>query len=75
MIELTKFSRQTAETILLNEDQIQYIEFIPESKITMMNGDYILAQENREEIVSRIVDFRKKAMPFFLGPDEQEKLV
>ena len=35
MIELTKLSRQH---FVLNEDQIQFIEFIPETKITMMNG-------------------------------------
>lgn len=43
MIELTKLSRQH---FVLNEDQIQFIEFIPETKITMMNGEFLLVQED-----------------------------
>ena len=56
MIQLTKLSRQT---IILNDEQIQYIEFIPETKVTMMNGEYILVQEGKDEIVDRIIAFRR----------------
>ena len=39
MIQATRLS---GEIIYLNYLQIEYIELIPETKITMMNGDYYL---------------------------------
>ena len=60
MIELTKLSRQH---FVLNEDQIQFIEFIPETKITMMNGEFVLVREDETEVMRRIVAFRQKILP------------
>ena len=48
MIVLTK---RNGERFLVNHQQIECIEMIPESKIVMMNHDYYLVLENAEEIV------------------------
>ena len=54
MIVLTK---RSGEKILLNHLQIECIECIPESKITMMNHDFYLVAETVDEIVDKIVHY------------------
>ena len=57
MIVLTK---RNHEKFLINHLQIEYIESIPESKITMMNHDYFLVRESVEEIIDKIVTYNAK---------------
>ena len=59
MIMLTKTSR---ERFLLNHNQIEYIEMIPETRIVMMNHDFYLVQETVEQIVEKIAEFNAKVM-------------
>ncbi len=59
MILLTKMNK---EKFLVNHDQIEYIEFIPESKIVMMNHDYYIVRETAEEIVGKIADYNAKVL-------------
>lgn len=56
MIILTKLN---GKEILVNSDQIEYIETIPESKIVMMNSEYLLVTESKDTILKRIVEFKK----------------
>ena len=57
MIVLTK---RNHEKFLVNHLQIQCIESIPESKITMMNHDYYLVRESVDEIIRKIVNYNAK---------------
>ena len=57
MILLTK---RNHDKFLLNHLQIEHIECIPESKITMMNHDYYLVRESVEEIISKIAKYNAK---------------
>lgn len=59
MIVLTK---RNGDKFLLNHLQIESIECIPESKITMMNHDYYLVCESVEEIIEKIVAYNAKVM-------------
>lgn len=59
MIILTKMSK---EKFLINHMQIECIEFIPESKIVMMNHDYYLVRETAEQIVDKIAEYNAKVM-------------
>lgn len=59
MIILTKMNR---EKILINHEQIECIEFIPESKVVMMNHDYYLVKESAEQIIAKIADYTAKVM-------------
>ena len=45
---------------LLNHNQIEYIELIPESKIVMMNHDYYLVRDTIEEIIQKIAEYNAK---------------
>lgn len=57
MIKLTKLN---GKEMLVNTEQIEYIESIPESKIVMMNGEYLLARESMDEIVERVTAYRQR---------------
>ena len=57
MIVLTK---RNGERFLLNHNQIQCIEMIPESKIVMMNRDYFIVKESPEQIIRRITEYNAK---------------
>ena len=57
MIILTKRSK---ERFLVNHNQIECIEMIPESKIVMMNHDYYIVMESPEEIIKKITQYNAK---------------
>jgi len=57
MIVLTK---RNHEQFLINHLQIECIESIPESKITMMNHDYYLVRESVEDIIKKITEYNAK---------------
>ncbi len=57
MIVLTK---RNQEKFVLNHLEIECIECIPESKITMMNHDYYLVCETVEEIIDKIAEYTAK---------------
>ena len=57
MIMLTKMNK---EKFLLNHDQIEYIECIPETRIVMMNHDFYIVQENLDQIVAKIAEYNAK---------------
>ncbi len=57
MVILTKLN---GEPVAINSNQIEFIEQIPESKITMMNGKYHIVTEDEEEIVRRIKEYNRE---------------
>ena len=57
MIQLTK---RNNEKFLLNHLQIMSIEMIPETKIVMMNHDFVLVKESMDEVVKKIADYHKR---------------
>ncbi len=57
MITLLKMN---GERFLLNHNQIEYIELIPESKIVMMNHDYYIVRDTVEEIIQKIAQYNAK---------------
>ncbi len=60
MIVLSKL--KSREKFLVNHNQIQHIEFIPETKVVMMNRDYYLVEETGDEIIQKIADYTAKVM-------------
>ena len=58
MIVLTK--RVSQEKFLINHNQIQHIEFIPETKVVMMNREYYLVEESGEDILRLIAEYTAK---------------
>ncbi len=57
MIELTQLN---GNLFTLNSDLIETIENIPETKVLLTNGKYFLVCEKRDEIVRKVVSFRRR---------------
>ena len=57
MIQLTK---RNGERFLVNHNQIESIEMIPESKIVIMNRDYFIVKEEPEVIIRKIQEYNAK---------------
>jgi flagellar protein FlbD len=48
--------------IILNSDLIEQIEMVPDTMIALTNGQRLFVQETVEEVVERIVEFRRKTL-------------
>lgn len=57
MIKLTKLND---EEFVINSNQIESIEQIPETKVVLMNKDFYIVQENVDEIIDKIIEFNAK---------------
>ena len=56
MIVLTKINNAQ---IAVNSDLIQYIEETPDTVITMVNGEKVVVQDPMEEIIKKVVHYRR----------------
>lgn len=57
MIKLTKLND---EEFVINSNQIESIEQIPETKVVLMNKDFYIVQETTDEIIDKIIAFNAK---------------
>ena len=59
MIQLTRLNNHP---LVVNSDLIKTIEYAPDTVITLINGDKIVVSETGEEILARIVEFRRRVL-------------
>lgn len=57
MIELTRLN---GTTFVINSDLIETIEETPDTVIILTVGTKYVVQESKEEIVDRVVEFRRR---------------
>jgi len=57
MIKLTKLNDKI---FYLNPHQIEFIEEVPETLITMLSGKTIYVKETVDELIEKIIEYRKK---------------
>lgn len=60
MIELTRLNKQP---LILNSDLIEFIENTPDTVITLVTGEKVIVSESAEEILDRIILFRRRLLP------------
>ncbi len=58
MIRVTKLND---EQILINDDLIEFVETIPETMISLIDGKKIMVKESPDEIIERVAAFRRMA--------------
>ncbi len=56
MIHLTRINHVA---MVLNSDLIEHIEMTPDTVISLTNGAKIVVLETADEIVAKVVDFRR----------------
>jgi flagellar protein FlbD len=56
MIQLTRLNK---ERLMVNCDFIKFVEQAPDTVITLIAGEKIVVRESSEEILAKIIDFRR----------------
>jgi flagellar protein FlbD len=56
MIHLTRLNRKP---LVLNSDLIEHVEVTPDTVISMTTGQKFMVLESAEEIIHKVVDFRR----------------
>ena len=64
MIRLTRLNRAP---MVLNSDLIEHIDVTPDTVITMTTGQILRVRESADEVVERIVEFRRRVFDHY-GP-------
>lgn len=61
MIKLTKFNPNQADKgeFILNAEKIETIEETPDTVITLDNGKKIIVEEDMQEIVRRVMTYKR----------------
>ena len=57
MIKVTKLN---GEEIILNTNLIHSIQLIPESKIILLEKEFVIVKETADEIIDKIIEFNAK---------------
>ena len=59
MIQLTRLNNSA---LVVNSDLIKFVEQAPDTVITLLNGEKILVRESAEEVMARVVQFRRRVL-------------
>lgn len=57
MIKLTGINNKE---FILNSDQIEKLEEVPESVITMVNGNKYIVNDSLDEIINKIIEYKRR---------------
>jgi flagellar protein FlbD len=57
MIQLTRINRVP---IVVNADVIEHVEQTPDTVITLTNGQKLVVLESSDDIIRKVVDFRRE---------------
>jgi len=57
MIRLTRLNNRS---LVVNSDLIKFIENAPDTVITLASGEKIVVLETAEEVITRIVEYRRR---------------
>ncbi|MBL0159798.1 MAG: flagellar FlbD family protein [Bryobacterales bacterium] len=72
---MIRVTRLNAESIFLNSDLIEFVESTPDTVLRLTSGQRLMVRESPEEIVSRIIQFRRAVTspdtPATLAPGER----
>lgn len=69
MIKVTSLGNKE---FVINEDHIEKIELGPQSLITLTNGDKYIVIETSEEIIRRIIEYKRQIMNFSVQEESNE---
>jgi len=59
MIQLTRLNNSA---LIVNSDLIKFVEQSPDTVITLLNGEKIIVRERVDQILERIVAFRRSVL-------------
>ena len=69
MITVTRFDNSA---FIVNADLIEFVESLPDTHISLVTGRKLLVRETAQEVVSRVLDYRRAAGPLLCRPNTGE---
>lgn len=57
---MIKLTGMNGKEFILNDYQIEKIEEIPETVITLVNGNKYIVQESSDEVIEKVINFGKQ---------------
>ena len=68
MVRLTRLNHAP---LVLNSDLIEHIDITPDTVITLTTGQILRVRETADEVVDRIVEFRRRIQGMELPPSRE----
>jgi flagellar protein FlbD len=59
MIQLTRLNNHP---LTVNSDLIKFVEQAPDTVLTLVNGEKIVVRESAQEVLERVVQFRRSVL-------------
>jgi flagellar protein FlbD len=59
-INLIKLTGLNNKEIILNAEHIEKLEAVPESLVTLINGNKYIVLESTDEIINRVIEYKNK---------------
>ncbi len=59
MIQLTRLNNHP---LAVNSDLVKFVETAPDTVITLITGEKVLVRESIEEVIRRIIEFRRSVL-------------
>lgn len=66
MVRLTRLNH---ESVVVNADLIEHIEITPDTVISMTTGQKFTVLESAEEVIDRVIRYRRSVFPGVVLPD------
>jgi flagellar protein FlbD len=60
---MIRVTRLNSSPLILNSDLIEHIEATPDTVITLTTGQSVRVRESADEVMERIVEFRRAIYP------------
>jgi len=57
---MVRLSRLNGQVIAVNPDLITWIEVTPDTTLSMLGGDKVMVRETLDEVIERVVAFRRE---------------
>jgi flagellar protein FlbD len=67
---LVTLSRLNGSVVAINPDLIMWIDVTPDTIVSLLGGDKIIVRESLEEVIERVVAFRRVVGPTYTGSKE-----
>ena len=59
---MIKVTRLNQSELFLNSDLIEFVEETPDTVISLTTGKKLVVEESAQEIIDRIIEFRRSAL-------------
>jgi flagellar protein FlbD len=67
---LVTLSRLNGTVVAINPDLITWIDVTPDTIVSLLGGDKIIVRESLEEVIERVIAFRRNVGPSYTGSKE-----